>query len=77
MKEAYLDLEHSSPPFHSLLEIEQDKISENPHDCPGILRDYKCPFRQRKKKPRGQRDPQRAPDCDPKQALIPLWKMSV
>lgn len=58
MKEAYSDLEHSSP-FRSLLEIEQNKISENPHDSPGILKDYKCPYQlsARRKRPRKEQGP--------------------
>ena len=56
MKEAYFDLEHSFPPSHSLLEIKQNRIPENPHDCPDILRDHKCPYQlsNRRTRPRGE-----------------------
>lgn len=44
MKKASVGLEHSFPPSHSFLEIEQNKIPEKPHDHPNISRTHKCSY---------------------------------
>ena len=82
MKEACLDLEHFSPPSHSFLETEQSKISEHPHDRADILRAHRFSdqllARGKDRKSRGlQWAPDPWPQPRPKQALVPLWKMSV
>lgn len=83
MLEAYFDLEHSFPPSHCFLEIEQNRIPENLHDCPDILRDHKCLYQlsSRRTIPRGEQGPSvlqtHSPWPHPKGALVPLQKMTV
>lgn len=75
-----MDLEHSFPPSHSFLEIEQNKVPEKPHDRPDISRTHRCTYQllARGKGPKGEEGPSvphtRGPSHTPNRLLFLFGK---